>query len=343
MSVKYRFCLVLLSLALGACTTLPSPRERQDHADNLATARQWQKGTLETPPFTLRTYEPATLRQGETLTVYIEGDGLAWLNPSQPSADPTPFSPLLLQLALAQREGKAAYLARPCQYAEPGAAPCAQRYWTDGRFAPEVIDAMDRALEQLKARQEARTLVLVGYSGGGAVAALLAARRSDVARLVTIAGNLDHRAWTAYHRLTPLDASLNPADQTQRLAAMSQIHWIGGRDTVMPTELARRWPAALLGPRQENLKLVPEASHGQGWPDPRQIPEFPLGSQEQRQAPALRAATSPTLNPPAAPVVLAPPAGGQCRFPFSQGGNFRFGSEANVARQLPQSKHKWPV
>jgi len=46
---------------------------------------------------------------------------------------------------------------------------------------------------------------------------------------------------------------------------------------VMPAELARRWPAALLGPRQENLKLVPEASHGQGWPDPRQTPEFPLG------------------------------------------------------------------
>lgn len=277
MSVKYRLYLALVSLALGACTALPSPRERQDHADNLAAARQWQKGTLATPPFTLRTYEPAVPRQGETLAVYIEGDGLAWLNPSQPSADPTPVSPLLLQLALAQREGKAAYLARPCQYAEAGALPCAQRYWTDGRFAAEVIDAMDRALDQLKAHQGARALVLVGYSGGGAVAALLAARRSDVTRLVTIAGNLDHRAWTAYHRLTPLDASLNAADQAERLAATPQIHWIGGRDTVMPAALAHRWPTVLQGPRQENLKLVPEANHGQGWPDPRQTPEFPLG------------------------------------------------------------------
>ncbi|GAB2181920.1 hypothetical protein DLREEDagrD3_21430 [Denitratisoma sp. agr-D3] len=48
----------------------------------------------------------------------------------------------------------------------------------------------------------ARRLTLVGYSGGAA--ALLAARCSDVVRLVTIAGNLDHRAWTRYHHITTL-------------------------------------------------------------------------------------------------------------------------------------------
>lgn len=50
---------------------------------------------MATPPFALRTYEPAAPRQGETLAVYIEGDGLAWRNPSQPSAAP-PVSPQLL-------------------------------------------------------------------------------------------------------------------------------------------------------------------------------------------------------------------------------------------------------
>ena len=44
-------------------------------------------------------------------------------------------------------------------------------------FYAAYFDAIDRALDQLKARQEARALVLVGYSGGGAVAALLAARQ----------------------------------------------------------------------------------------------------------------------------------------------------------------------
>ena len=77
---------------LAAAQMVSGPRV----ADNLAAARQWQKGTLTAAPFTLRTYEPVTPRQGDTLAVYIEGDGLAWLNPSQPSADPTPVSPLLL-------------------------------------------------------------------------------------------------------------------------------------------------------------------------------------------------------------------------------------------------------
>lgn len=170
------------------------------------------------------------------------------------------------------------------------------------------------ALDQLKARQGASALVLVGYSGGGAVAALLAARRSDVTRLVTIAGNLNLRAWTAYHRLTPLDASLNAADQAERLAATPQIHRIGGRDTVMPAALAHRWPAALLGPRQENLKLVPEANHGQGWPDPHQ--EFPLGAPGATASPALRTATSPTLCPLLLLPYLPPRPGDNADSPF---------------------------
>jgi hypothetical protein len=44
------------------------------------------------------------------------------------------------------------------------------------------------------------------------VASLVAARRHDVVRLVTVAGNLDHLAWTTLHGVSPLTGSLNPAD-----------------------------------------------------------------------------------------------------------------------------------
>jgi hypothetical protein len=49
------------------------------------------------------------------LTVYIEGDGFAWLSRSQASYDPSPLNPVGLELALRHPLGESAYLARTCQ------------------------------------------------------------------------------------------------------------------------------------------------------------------------------------------------------------------------------------
>lgn len=293
------FLLPLLAL-LTACAALPSPQERHQQANALAAAHQWHETTLVTPPFCLKSYGPPPHPPAEILSVYIEGDGLAWLTPTLPSTDPTPRHPLALQLALAQAEGRAAYLARPCQYQEGKREdngegrqdanldakqemplpPCPQRYWTGSRFAPEVIDAMDNAVSQLKQRHGASALVLVGYSGGGSVAALLAMRRTDVIRLVTVAGNLDHQAWAEHHRLTPLAASLNPADEAirkpSRISGLPQTHWVGSQDRVIPPALARRWPAAFIGANGGQLEIIPEATHGDGWLIPWQRRGMPL-------------------------------------------------------------------
>src|SRR3546814_2839304 len=63
--------------------------------------------------------------------------------------------------------------------------------WTSARFSDGVIVSMSDALDRLKEEAGASSLDLVGYSGGGGVAVLLAARRRDVVSIVTIAGNLD--------------------------------------------------------------------------------------------------------------------------------------------------------
>ena len=141
--------------------------------------------------------QPIPTKDKPVLTVYIEGDGLAWRTRSIPSTNPTPIDPVGLKLALAHPLGNAAYLARPCQYVGGHTARgCDQSYWTNKRFAREVIESSNEALTTLKLEFGARHLQLVGYSGGGAVAALLAAKRDDVIRLVTVAGNLEHLAWT---------------------------------------------------------------------------------------------------------------------------------------------------
>jgi len=243
----------LLLVFLSACMNLPSPAERQAVANTLAEQHGWKAIMLVAGRFDLVAYLPAHPIAADILTIYIEGDGLAWVTGSQPSADPTPRDPLALKLALAQPNGNAAYLARPCQYVDAETAHCASRYWTEQRFAPEVIAATNQAVDQLKQQFNARRINLVGYSGGGAVAALLAARRSDVDRLVTVAGNLDHRAWTALHRVAPLSGSLNPMDERKGLTDLSQWHFVGGQDRVITPALAQAFAAGVSQARVINV------------------------------------------------------------------------------------------
>lgn len=255
----------LLLFLLAACGSIPSPRERQFHADTLAMQKNWQSLRLTAGRFDLLAYTQRDIVADETLTIYIEGDGFAWVTGTMPSTDPTPREPLALKLALAHPGGNAAYLARPCQYVDAEQTGCAQRYWTEMRFAEEIIASESLAVDTLKQLFGARQLILVGYSGGGAVAALLAARRDDVTRLVTVAGNLDHHAWTAHHHVEPLSGSLNAADVADRLAHLPQTHYVGAKDRVIPSTLAQLWPRAIIGPQAANLHVIPDADHACCW------------------------------------------------------------------------------
>jgi len=154
-----------------------------------------------------------------------------------PSDDPTPTEPFALKLALAQLEGEVVYLARPCQFNVTDR--CAQKYWTHARFSIEVVSEMNLAMDKIKAQFSVQEIQLVGYSGGGAIAALLAARRKDVSSLVTVAGNLDHAAWTRLHRISPLTESLNPADEAHLLRKIPQLHLVGSEDRNIQPVIAR--------------------------------------------------------------------------------------------------------
>lgn len=233
------------------------------------------------PVFDIQAFAPATLRATPELTVYIEGDGLAWLDRHTPSFAPTPVDPLGLRLAVADAGGAAVYLARPCQYTQGAAFKgCDHRYWGSHRFAPEVIGAMDLAVDQLKRAHGASRLVLVGYSGGAAVAALLAARRDDVAALVTVAGTLDTAVWTREQRLSPLLGSLNPRDVASQLARLPQWHFIGRQDRVMPESVLTSFIEAAAaqdrrGVPAPKVHAVPDFDHHCCWV--RDWPALSLG------------------------------------------------------------------
>lgn len=197
----------------------------------------------------------------EQLRVYIEGDGKAWATDSQPSTDPTPTIPLVSQLA-EDDPSPSAYLARPCQYVMD--EQCNYKVWTDQRFSAQAVESLSKALDLIKAKYQVKRFELVGYSGGGALALLLAAQRDDVASVQTLAGNLSPTVWTAHHQLSPLTASLDPNDFSEALRGIPQRHLVGIDDRVVPPSLAETYISALGSDACVEVFRVP-ASHEKGW------------------------------------------------------------------------------
>lgn len=198
--------------------------------------------------------------QSNRLRVYIEGDGKAWATRSQPSTDPTPTIPLVSRLA-AGDPTPAAYIARPCQYVMNGR--CNYSVWTDRRFSNEAIESISIALDQVKVMMGVSRLELVGYSGGGTVALLLAARRSDVVSVQTLAGNLSPAGWVQFHRLSPLTEAIEPSSYTEKLRLIPQRHLVGNLDQVVPPALAQAYSGSMGSVCIEIHRV--NASHVHGW------------------------------------------------------------------------------
>lgn len=251
------------ALLLGACTV--SGRQHQGPA--IAETAGWSWTRQPAGPFTVASATRPGVR-GEVLVVYIEGDGLAYARPGEPALDPTPSDPIALRLATTHPgPGPVAYLARPCQFdgESPPASPCRTAYWTGARLAPEIVAGMSSAIDRLKAASGASRVVLAGYSGGGALAALLAERRDDVAGLLTVAANLDLAAWTAELKLAPLAGSLDPATGAASLSRLPQVHFYGDGDKVVPAQVGRAFLARMPSATAATLVVVPGQDHGCCW------------------------------------------------------------------------------
>ncbi|BCS97050.1 hypothetical protein DSLASN_26820 [Desulfoluna limicola] len=190
----------LVVLLVGGCASAPRQLTLADlHQRGIPAGLEMQR--LSGELFTLVALAPPQSRS-KVLRVYIEGDGLAWRTRHRLSPHPSPVVPTALNLMLLDPTPDKAYLARPCQYLQTEA--CHPKYWSTHLFSEEVIAEMSRALDLLKEREGYTHMELVGFSGGGGVAALVSARRDDVIGLMTVAGNLDTDAVCRLHGLMPL-------------------------------------------------------------------------------------------------------------------------------------------
>lgn len=189
--------------------------------------------------------------------IYIEGDGHAFNAHGRPSQDPTPHDGLVRKLAFSDPSPNVVYIARPCQYVKSGL--CSPRYWTTARFAPEILNAEYEAVKNIAGN---RPVILIGFSGGAQIAGLLAAAKPDlnIKKVITVAGNLDHRTWTQYHNLPPLNESLNLADEHVRFTQIPQMHYAGTDDDVIPPLLIKNF----IGNTAPVMEIS-GATHSSGW------------------------------------------------------------------------------
>jgi len=236
-----RLVALVAALALAACAT---PSERFERR---ATALGLTSILLPGEGFDHRAYS-AGLRQGSAaLHVYIEHDGTPWIGLDRVAADPTPRTPFALEL-MAKDSGPRLLLGRPCHFEPRPDPPCNPLLWTHGRYSSAVVTSMVAALSGFLMAHPHEHVVLIGYSGGGTLAWLMAAQIPGTTGVVTIAANLDIDEWARIHGYSQLAGSLNPARAPPLAPAIDQRHYVGGRDANVPPSVvrsfARRHPEA---------------------------------------------------------------------------------------------------
>jgi len=197
-------------------------------------------------PYQHRLFLNARAQQAEHLAelhVYLDGDGTPWTSGHFIADDPTPRNPLILQL-LHEDPAPALLLGRPCYYGlkmEPGCVPA---LWTAQRYSSAVVASLVAALEQWLANRHVDRIVLIGFSGGGALATLVGSRLPKVSLIITIAANLDVKGWSDYHGYLSLEGSLNPKTDAHLPDRIKQIHLAGLNDDNVPATLIAAFAAS---------------------------------------------------------------------------------------------------
>lgn len=234
-------------------------------------------------PFRHLIYRQGSWDESSPVHIYLDGDGLPWMTRTRIARDPTPRTPLALRL-MSRDPGPALYIGRPCYNGLAASPGCSPWLWTHGRYSEEVVKSMAAALRGALGSDRDREVTLIGYSGGGVLAMLIAARIEQVGTVVTIGANLDIAAWADHHGYSRLIGSLNPATQPPLPARIRQIHLAGERDSRVPARLSepalarqakaqflvvphfdhcccweRAWPAILAGLKQREFALDPRA------------------------------------------------------------------------------------
>jgi hypothetical protein len=260
-----KIVLLLFILLLNAACAFDGLSKRTHLADEIASKNNMQKSLIKTSDFSIMSYQKITNPE-KPINIYIEGDGFAWASAGRLSSNPTPRNPVALKLASLDKSANVVYLARPCQYVNLDEETlCQNKYWHGSKYSKLVVDSINQAVDEVRKNAKI-SLNLIGFSGGGAIVAILGAVRSDVASIRTVAGNLDHEAFNKYHGVDMLDDSLNAVDFVGKLKNIPQEYLSGSDDKIVPPFIAEDFAKKV---NSENgcvkVKTLENVSHEHGW------------------------------------------------------------------------------
>ncbi len=255
-----KLLLIPILFSLASCAANNFTKHRV--AENYAMEHGFTKKMVQGGQFWLTSFQKITSPK-LPYVIYLEGDGEAFKNRYTISDDPTPRKVMTLELAAMDNRRNVVYLARPCQYTpmEVNNA-CNQTYWTDKRMSEDTVHSINEAIKKIAGKEP---VDLIGFSGGGGIAVLVAARNPQIRSITTVAGNLDHSAFNKFHRARPMVGSLNPIDYAKKVANIPQLHLSGGQDKIVPAFIADDFIKASGNSHCIQREILTNATHIKNW------------------------------------------------------------------------------
>lgn len=233
----------------------------QNKISDIAVQHGFKHELVKGGDFWITTYQKIT-NTSEPFVFYIEGDGFAFINKRKISPDPTPRSQMMFNLATMDSRPNIIYIARPCQYTPMAMNPkCNYLYWTNKRLSDDSIYSINETINKINHKKK---FSLIGFSGGGGVAVLIASRNNITKDILTLAGNLDTENFVKIHKVSEMTGSLNPIDYAKNVKNIPQLHLSGENDTTIPPSIAGNF-VDIANSKCVKQKIIKNVSHHDGW------------------------------------------------------------------------------
>ena len=252
--------LLLLSL-LFLVNCSQNSIETRNNLINELNLKKFNKKIYTTSYFSI--YSLEKIKNDGKLIIYIEGDGMSWVDRFTISSNPTPNNPTAFKLALIDSNDNVIYLARPCQF--EWSNNCNKDTWTLSQYSTSVLSGYKSIIEELSGKY--KEIHLVGYSGGAGIAMYLGSIDNKTVKSIrTVAGNINHNALTQLLNISNLSKSLNFYPIVEKTNKVPQVHYYGLEDKTVPNQLQISYKNQNVDNKCINIKSV-NATHDNGWED----------------------------------------------------------------------------